>query len=126
MKDWAEFVLKYPAENTHLYHEVRSGALWVWQVRRTTQIPLEWEVSFPGLQQIVAIERHQTHKRSGAVSQESDLYLTSLPGDQADAATLALISRGHWGITNGMWPWGRRLVAPAKRPKPWLPCVTSC
>jgi len=100
LKDGAEFVLKYPAENTHLYHEVRSGALWVWQVRRTTQIPLEWEVSFPGLQQIVAIERHQTHKRSQAVSQESDLYLTSLPGDQADAATLALISRGHWGIAN--------------------------
>ena len=100
----------------------------MWQVRRTTQIPLEWEVSFPGPQQIVAIERHKTHQRSQAVSQESDLYLTRLPGDQADAATLALIGRGHWGdcTTNGMWPWGRRLVAPAKLPKPWLPCVTSC
>jgi hypothetical protein len=48
----------------------------------------------------VAIERHQTHQRSQAVSQESDLYLTRLPGDRADAATLALISRGHWGIAN--------------------------
>ena len=76
----------------------------------------------------MAIERHQTHKRSQAVSQESDLYLTRLPGDQADAAALALIGRGHWGdrTTNGMRPWGRRLVAPAKLAKPWLPGVTSC
>ncbi|MBO1438784.1 hypothetical protein J3L12_16485, partial [Meiothermus sp. CFH 77666] len=89
LKDWGEFVLRYPAEEVHRYHEVRSGVLWVWQARRTTQLPPEEEVSFPGLKQIVAIHRHKMHKRSGAVSQE-----------QANAATLARLSRGHWAIEN--------------------------
>jgi predicted transposase YbfD/YdcC len=100
LKDWAEFLLGYPAEDVHLYHQVRSGALWVWQARSTAQLPPEQEGSFPGLRQIVAIHRHKTHKRSGAVSQETDLYLTSLPPEQADAATLARLSRSHWAIEN--------------------------
>lgn len=100
MKDWAEFLLGYPAEDVHLYHQVRSGALWVWQARSTAQLPPEQEGSFPGLRQIVAIHRHKTHKRSGAVSQETDLYLTSLPPEQADATTLARLSRSHWAIEN--------------------------
>ncbi|MBO1437509.1 hypothetical protein, partial [Meiothermus sp. CFH 77666] len=41
LKDWGEFVLRYPAEEVHRYHEVRSGVLWVWQARRTTQLPPE-------------------------------------------------------------------------------------
>lgn len=100
MKDWGEFLLRYPAEEVHLYHEVRSGVLWVWQARRITQLPPEEEASFPGLKQIVAIHRHKMHKRSGAVSQETDLYLTSLSPEQANAATLARLSRGHWAIEN--------------------------
>ncbi|RIH93150.1 transposase [Meiothermus granaticius] len=100
MKDWGEFLLRYPAEEVHRYHEVRSGVLWVWQARRITQLPPEEEASFPGLKQIVAIHRHKMHKRSGAVSQETDLYLTSLSPEQANAATLAHLSRGHWAIEN--------------------------
>ncbi len=68
LKDWGEFLLRYPAEEVHRYHEVRSGVLWVWQARRTTQLPPEEEASFPGLKQIVAIHRHKMHKRSGPTS----------------------------------------------------------
>ena len=100
MKDWAEYLLRYPVEDEHVYHQVRSGALWVWRVRSTAQIPAEKELSFPGLQQIVEIYRHKIHKRTGAIAEETHLAVTSLSPAQADAATLALISRNHWAIEN--------------------------
>lgn len=100
MKDWAELLLQYPSDDEHLYHQVRSGSLWVWRVRSTARIPEDQELSFPGLQQIVEIHRHKTHKRTGEISEETDLAVTSLSPTQADAATLALIGRRHWAIEN--------------------------
>lgn len=84
----------------YCYHQVRSGALWVWRVRTTAQIPPEPALAFPGLQQMVEIHRHQTHKRTGEVCEETHLAITSLSPAQADAASLAGIGRGHWAIEN--------------------------
>ncbi|RIH84805.1 hypothetical protein Mlute_01790 [Meiothermus luteus] len=65
----------------YCYHQVRSGALWVWRVRTTAQIPPDPALGFPGLQQIVEIHRHKTHKRTGEVCEETDLAIISLsPG----------------------------------------------
>jgi len=100
LKDWAEHLMQYPVDDEHAYHQVRSGSLWVWRVRSTAQIPAEKDVSFPGLQQIIQIYRHKTHKRTGAISEETHLAVTNLSPTQADAATLALISRNHWAIEN--------------------------
>jgi predicted transposase YbfD/YdcC len=100
LRDWAEYLLQYPADQEHHYHEVRSGWVWVWRVRSTAQIPPGKELFFPGLQQIVEIHRHKTHKRTGVRVQETGLYVTSLSPAQADATTLARISRGHWAIEN--------------------------
>jgi predicted transposase YbfD/YdcC len=94
--------MQYPADDEHLYHQVRSGSLWVWRIRSTAQIPTEKELSFPGLQQIVEIYRHKTHKRTGEISEETDLAVTNLSPTQADAATLAHISRRHWAIENNL------------------------
>ncbi|RIH91707.1 hypothetical protein [Meiothermus granaticius] len=41
LKDWGEFLLRYPAEEVHRYHEVRSGVLWVWQVCRIIRNPFD-------------------------------------------------------------------------------------
>jgi len=34
LKDWAAHLLQYPPDDV-CYHQVRSGALWVWRVRTT-------------------------------------------------------------------------------------------
>lgn len=94
--------MQYPVDDEHSYHQVRSGSLWIWRVRTTAQIPSEKELSFPGLQQIVEIYRHKTLKRTGEISEETDLAITNLTPSQANAATLAYISRRHWAIENNL------------------------
>jgi len=71
LKDWA--ALQYPPDDRYCYHQVPSGALWVWRVRTTAQIPPEPALAFPGLQQMVEMHRHQTHQRSGEVREETHL-----------------------------------------------------
>lgn len=123
LKDWAEHLMRYPVDDEHAYHQVRSGSLWVWRVRSTAQILAEKDLSFPGPQQIIQIYRHKIHKRTGAISEETLFAITNLSPTQADAATLALISRNHWesrtsSITNGTPSLLKMLVAPTKLPKP--------
>jgi hypothetical protein len=44
--------------------------------------------------------RGKTALQPGEVREETDLAITSLSPAQADAATLASLSRGHWPIEN--------------------------
>ncbi|MGK0620198.1 hypothetical protein, partial [Meiothermus cerbereus] len=67
----------------YCYHQVRSGALCVWRVRTTAQIPPDPALAFHGLQQIVEIHCHKTHKRIGEVCEETHLAITSLSPAQA-------------------------------------------
>ena len=99
-----------------------------WRVRSTAQIPAERDSAFPGLQQIVQIHRHRMHKRTGAISEETHLAITSLSPAQelpllASAVTIGLSRTSS--ITNGTPSLLRMLVAPAKRPRPWRPYATS-
>lgn len=55
---------------------------------------------WPGAEQVFAIERCITHKKSGKTSCEVVCGVTSLPPDQANAATLLELVRAHWGIEN--------------------------
>jgi predicted transposase YbfD/YdcC len=55
---------------------------------------LDW----PSVGQVCEVE--QTIKRRGEVSREVAYAITSVPKEQADAATLLGWWRGHWGIEN--------------------------
>jgi predicted transposase YbfD/YdcC len=58
---------------------------------------------WPGLQQLVRIERQRTFRRRGQASKverEVSFAITSLPASRADAPLLAVALRGHWGIEN--------------------------
>jgi hypothetical protein len=58
---------------------------------------------WPGLQQLVRIERERTLRRRGQVIQverEVGFAITSLPAPRAAATPLAAALRGHWGLEN--------------------------
>ena len=53
---------------------------------------------WPGLARVGRLERTVT--AGGEVTVEVQYLITSVPRDQADAATLLRWTRGHWGIEN--------------------------
>jgi predicted transposase YbfD/YdcC len=55
---------------------------------------------WPGIEQVFCIERRRTIKKSGQQSEEVVYGVTSLSREQADAATLLKLVRGHWQIEN--------------------------
>ena len=55
---------------------------------------LDW----PGLKQVCRIRRQRTVR--GKTSEETVYAITSLNENEADAAALLGLSRGHWGIEN--------------------------
>jgi predicted transposase YbfD/YdcC len=54
--------------------------------------------SWPGLAQVCRIRRERIVR--GKASSETAYAITSLTADQAGAAQLLALSRGHWGIEN--------------------------
>jgi len=58
------------------------------------------ELGFPHARQVVAVERDRGDLDGTMSSTETSYYLTSLGSDQADAAQLGKLIRGHWGIEN--------------------------
>jgi len=58
------------------------------------------ELRFPHARQVVAVERERGDLDGTVSSTETSYYLTSLGSDQADAAQLGKLIRGHWGIEN--------------------------
>jgi predicted transposase YbfD/YdcC len=61
---------------------------------------LEASGLWPGLKQVLKIERRVIEKKSGAQRQEVVYGVTSLSREQATAEQLLKMSRGHWHIEN--------------------------
>lgn len=58
-------------------------------------------LTWPGHQQVFALRRIRTNRRTGAVSDETSYGLTSLSAARADAAYVLDRVRTHWMIENG-------------------------
>lgn len=61
---------------------------------------LDGQTDWPGLRQVLQLKRKVTHKRRGTSWQETAYAITSLGAEQASAAELLELWRGHWGIEN--------------------------
>jgi predicted transposase YbfD/YdcC len=57
-------------------------------------------IEFPHVGQVFCIHRRSVDKKSGKVSEHTFYGVTSLTTDQADAAKVLKIHRGHWTIEN--------------------------
>lgn len=82
------------AETTELGHgRIEHRKLWA-------SSTLAGQGIWPGLQQVIKLERMRQHKRSGKRSHEEVYAVTSLEQRRADAQMLMKIMRGHWTIEN--------------------------
>lgn len=73
------------------------------EVRRLwTSTALLGYSDWPGLAQALCQEREVVQLNTGEVRRERAYAVTSLPPEQADAAALLALWRGHWGIENGL------------------------
>lgn len=71
------------------------------EVRRLwTSTALAGYSDWPGLGQALCLEREVTRLNTGEVRRERAYAVTSLRPEQAEAATLLQLWRGHWGIEN--------------------------
>jgi predicted transposase YbfD/YdcC len=57
---------------------------------------------WPGLEQVFQVERQVYEVRSQKSYSETHYGMTSLSGEQANAAELLSLVRNHWGIENGL------------------------
>ena len=55
---------------------------------------------FPGLKQVVQVEKRVVQLRTGQVTESTQYGITSLSPGQAGPARLLKLMRGHWGIEN--------------------------
>ena len=55
---------------------------------------------WPGVGQVLCMERRVTDRRTGETSTEQAYAITSLPPQRATAAQLLTLWREHWGIEN--------------------------
>ena len=69
------------------------------EYRRLRSSPrLAGYLDWPGLEQVCVLER--VRKAGGAEQRETVFAITSLTPEQAPAARLLALARGHWGIEN--------------------------
>lgn len=68
--------------------------------RLRTSVALCGDTRWPGLAQVLCLERTIGVKKTGEITRERQFALTSLPPDQATAADLLRLWRGHWTIEN--------------------------
>lgn len=96
--DGARWPLVETAETLELGHgRLERRRLQV--VRVPDQVDyLEW----PGREQVFAVQREVTCKKSGRQRRETVYGITSLPAQQADAARLLALVRSHWQIENAL------------------------
>jgi len=57
-------------------------------------------VLFPHCRQVVCIQRHREHIKTGKIENETVFGITSLSPKTASPKALLSIARGHWGIEN--------------------------
>jgi hypothetical protein len=65
-----------------------------------TSTALCGDTRWPGLAQVLCLDRLIVVKKTGEITHERQYALTSLPPDQATAAGLLPLWRGHWTIEN--------------------------
>jgi len=65
-----------------------------------TSTELNRYLFFPYVAQVFCIQRHSTELVSGKQRSETVYGVTSLSPDQADAARIMDLARGHWSIEN--------------------------
>lgn len=72
--------------------------------RRTLTVIVDKEgfLDWPGVRQVVKIERHVLHLRSGRQSSEVIYAITSCGPEKASADQLLAWARQYWGIENGL------------------------
>ena len=95
-------------EGGHVRHEFRTAR----QVtkghgrREVRQITVSTELhgysTWPGLQQVFRLERERITSKSGKHERECVYGLTSLTPAEASPARLLALTRGYWGIENGL------------------------
>ena len=68
--------------------------------RLTASTLLDGYSKWPGLRQVLRMERRVSNKRSGEVSRETSYAITSLGPEQAKAGELIKLWREHWHIEN--------------------------
>lgn len=69
-----------------------------WKLTASTL--LEGYSKWPGLRQVLKMERKVSNKRTGEVSRETSYAITSLGRERASAEELIRAWRGHWEIEN--------------------------
>jgi predicted transposase YbfD/YdcC len=69
-----------------------------WKLRASTL--LEGYSKWPGLRQVLKMERSVSNKKSGAVSRETAYAITSVGRERASGEELIRVWRGHWEIEN--------------------------
>jgi hypothetical protein len=84
-----------PSQTQACWSEVRRGKVWTYRVRASGALP-EW-VAFPGLRQVVEVEREVYDKKTRRLTQSRSYALTSLGWE---AQRLGWLVRARWGIEN--------------------------
>jgi len=69
-----------------------------WELKASTL--LEGYSKWPGLRQVLKLERKVSNKRSGQVRRETSYAITSVGPEKASPVELIRLWRGHWAIEN--------------------------
>ena len=86
----------FPSDSSFEYSEVRRGKVWSYTVRACSTLP-HW-LDFPGLKQIICIEKAVWHKKKREFVHKTTSYaFTSL---QLHAKKSGQLARQPWGIEN--------------------------
>lgn len=86
----------FPSDSSFEYSEVRRGKVWSYKVRACSNLP-HW-LDFPGLKQLICIEKEVWRKKKREVLRKTTSYaFTSLLHHAKDSGQLA---RQRWGIEN--------------------------
>lgn len=84
-----------PGQTQASWSEVRRGKVWTYRVRASGALP-DW-VAFPGLRQLVEVEREVYDKKTRRLTRSRSYALTSLDWE---AQRLGWLVRARWGIEN--------------------------
>lgn len=86
-----------PNQPQYRTSEKAHGRTSTWEV---TTLNAPARIDFPDSRQILRIQRGRAEHHTGQDTGEIVYAITSLPPEMADAAALAGLLRGHWGIEN--------------------------
>ncbi|MCS7080475.1 MAG: DDE transposase family protein [Chloracidobacterium sp.] len=96
-----------PGETQAEWEEVRDGEVWRYRVSASPHLP-DW-LGFPGVRQVVRMERWVWEKRSKKVRYSVVYALTSLGPEEAGAERLGMLLRERWDVENGSF-WVRDVL----------------